>query len=152
MNVLRLVSRSGQSTVRAVVLFAALAGLFAMHGLADHGATHQDQLVMTDSAMSHTAHASVHEDRSTAPHEESVGASAEVMVDAGDGRLPGTMGLMGLCLAVLALAGLLAANLLRTTSRRRGPTRTSYSQEWVRPSHLRTVDPPGRYRLQVHRC
>ena len=47
---------------------------------------------------------------------------------------PATMGLMGLCLAVLALAGLLAANLLRATSRRRRP-----SENVVRPGVVPSV-------------
>ena len=57
----RLVSPSELSAARALVLLAAMAGLFAMHGLTDHGATHWGDHATTDAAMPLVAHGQPHE-------------------------------------------------------------------------------------------
>lgn len=87
------------SLARLVVLAGALAGLFAMHGLADHGVSHAD---------SHQAHAPMASTSPTSPtsHGRGVGhgsVDADATVTAPVGTSSGAdMGVMGLCLAVLA--------------------------------------------------
>jgi hypothetical protein len=87
-----------------------------------------------------------------APVSSMVVAAAEVLTGTDDGRVPADMGLMGLCLAVLALVGLLVARLIRTGGRPGDPLRTLLRQLAVPPALLGTADPPDRHRLRVHRC
>ena len=61
MDAARLVSPPRLSAARALVLLAAMAGLFAMHGLTDHGATHWGDHATMDAAMPLVAHAQPHE-------------------------------------------------------------------------------------------
>jgi hypothetical protein len=79
-------------------------------------------------------------------------AAAEGATDADDGQLPADMGLMGLCLAVLALAWLAVAGLLRARGWLGDPLRKIPRQLAVAPARSGTADPSDRHRLQVRRC
>jgi hypothetical protein len=89
-------NRRGQLAVRLLVFTAALAGLFVMHGLNDHGASGHDVDAPTDSAvvaMSHTSQMA--HDAGDAPE------GALTVAGAPGQDLPG-VAMAGLCLAVLA--------------------------------------------------
>lgn len=153
----RLVFLPQRSAARAVVLLAAMAGLFAMHGLAEHGAEHWAEHwgdhASPDAAMGLVAHGELHEPvAAAAPSSSMVAAAAAGILGTGDGHPPADTGSMGLCLAVLALVGLLGARLMRTRGRVRDPLRTLLRQLAAPPATLGGVDPPDRHRLHVHRC
>ena len=135
-------------SLRCAALLLALVGLFAMHGLGEHG-THDagsEHGSMAMPAPAHLAHAAA------TPHAASlVGVSPAPTPPFGD-DLPTAAGAM--CLAVLGL--LLGARLVvliaaRSTGRRPSWTRSS------RPARAPTArgrapDPPGRFVLSVQRC
>jgi hypothetical protein len=83
---------------RALLLLAAFVGLFAMHGLSDHG----------------TAHLSAH----ASPEHMTLSASVAAVMDPGsqDSPLRGS-GMVGLCMAVLGLAGMAIALVARANRR-----------------------------------
>lgn len=88
-------SRHGRMVVRLLVIAAALVGLFAMHGLSDHGAASHDMAPMNPAvtAMGHTGHMMGDSGEATEGARTTAG-------DPGEGS-PG-MAMAGLCLAVLA--------------------------------------------------
>ena len=109
---------------RLLVTIAALAGLFAMHGLADHGAA----------SAPLPAAATAHHDTMPPDHGGSTGHD-----------------MAGLCLALLVVAGL-AAGLLGVrrplVAAREAPAR--WRVLVARAARFR--DPPDLHRLSVQRC
>ena len=136
------------------MLLVALAGLFAMHGLSDHGAAgHLYTQASTTSAgdaapASHgtSEHgAAGHMDRATG--RASTDSANDPMPQGGHGA-----GLMGLCLAVLAAALTLVLAAARTHRR---PLFTTANAGWALPTLLaraRDPDPPDLRRLSIQRC
>lgn len=113
---------------RAVVTLVALAGLFAMHGLADHG-------VAGHGAVPAAHHATT----DGAGHGDPAPAT------------PVAHDMAGLCLALLALGLLLLLGHGPGADRRRtllpaAPT------GWRAPPRPRTSDPPDLHALSVLRC
>lgn len=144
----RRVRRPAHTAGRFLVLLTALAGLFMMHGLADHGVAHHG---ITMSAAGSTAHAS------TSAHAAMSAASADVValvavVTDGQPSDEDSVAMAGLCLAILvAVIGLTIALVL--LSRR-------LSTLW-RPlvlsvegllSRARDPVPPDLVRLSIMRC
>lgn len=153
MDAARLVAPPRLSVARALVLLAAVIGLFAMHGLTGHGTSHWGEHVTTRAATPLAVHAQPHDPVADDAVSSTLGADLVVATDTEDGRLPAEMGLTGLCLAVVALAGLLAIRFMRTRGLPGGPLRTLPRRLAASHALLRTTHPPpDRHRLQVHRC
>ncbi|MBZ5740317.1 DUF6153 family protein [Nocardioides mangrovi] len=132
--------RTSSAVLRLAALLLAAAGLFAMHGLSDHGAAgHAVQASMSSMTSMTDAHADGHAGRS--------GPSKQPSGDMD--------GMAGLCLAVLAGALLAAAALLG------GPRRTLLDRlrlprEAVRQfacwARARGPAPPDLFQLSIQRC
>jgi hypothetical protein len=120
------------------VLLVALAGLFAMHGLSDHGAG---------------GRADVH--GVMAPHARHGATDAALLAPEPTSAVTGThlpMGMdMGLCVAVVG-AGLLLLALVRREVRVRGLLPTTRDPRQPPVSRARAPDPPDRHRLSLQRC
>lgn len=119
---------------RVLVTLAALAGLFAMHGMADHGVASAP--LPATAAMATMAG---HDAGSTGHHDGSGGGHS------------GTMAELCLALLVLAAAGLAAGLLSRgrpLLALRPAPTR--WRVLIARAARFR--DPPDLFRLSVQRC
>lgn len=128
--------------VRLLVVLGALAGLFAMHGLSDHGAGHGggDSAMAAPAGLQHHAH-DVSEQSAPAPASSSHADEHS------------SMGLMGLCLAILitAVVGLL------TRSRSpwfwwATPALARAAAATVVAATNRDRGPPGRFALSIQRC
>jgi hypothetical protein len=146
----RLMSPSRLPRARALVLLATLTGLFAMHGLGDHGVTHSaEHLVMGTTTPA--AHVQVHAPAVVDEVSPFTATGSQLAGGREHDRLPAGMDLTGLCLAVLALAGLLAIA-KHGASRWPGLARQLHQGQPAYRAHPRTADPPDRHRLQVHRC
>ncbi|WP_418061431.1 hypothetical protein [Pimelobacter simplex] len=134
---------------RVLVTLAALAGLFAMHGMADHGVASVAVAVPVPAPPTATG---AHHDAPTGAHGDQLGD--EHGDEHGGGGMSGH-GMAELCLALLVLAaaglaaGLLARGrpLLRLLLRRLPPR----GQEVVARA-ARFRDPPDLLRLSVQRC
>ncbi|HCB07328.1 MAG TPA: DUF6153 family protein [Nocardioides sp.] len=120
-------------------MLAALAGLFAMHGLSEHGTSGhgymEDMPTLAMSAVEHNATA--------------VGAldQLDAIVSA---PMEHNMGSMGLCLAVLGVALLLW--LLRITNKQRAWLYRFRTFVTAIPALARAPDPPDLYQLSIQRC
>ena len=128
---------------RLAVLAGALIGLFAMHGLADHGTMHQP------AAGSEPAAAAAH---GATMHDGQV-ANSVVAWSSDPGDAGGDLsGLIGLCLAVLgvALVGFLRARGPAVRQLRRAPRASR--QAAPNPARRRHRDPPCLFELSVQRC
>ena len=133
--------------IRLVVLVAALLGVFAMHGLAAHGAMHPP--VSGDSVAGAVV---------DAVHVEHGGATVEaltegsVSVGARDAPDHGDSALMALCLALLATAliVLLGLRVRGRLTRLRGPERATSTT--LRLAARRDRDPPCLPALSIQRC
>ena len=148
--------RVGFSAGRSLVLLAALAGLFAMHGMSDHGMSHGN---MADGVLSSSnAHLAMSPVSPMSPM--AVGASAvaagavEAASEAASEAVPdaGMALAMGLCLAVLAGVVVLllgasgrwwSAGLVRAILAR--------PRAWS-PAGARDPDPPDLFALSIQRC
>lgn len=126
---------------------AALLGLFAMHGLAVHGATHGGHgTEPTPSVIAVADHG----------HDQDDVTMADTRVapapDAAPERAPGPelMGFAGLCLAVL-LVGAVAALLLRRPVRVPRRADSVPARGWPSRSR-RDHDPPCLFALSIQRC
>ncbi|WP_418061039.1 DUF6153 family protein [Pimelobacter simplex] len=128
---------------RVLVTLAALAGLFAMHGMADHGVASAP--LPATAATAAMATMAGHDAGSTGHHDGTGDGS-----DGGGGH-SGTMAELCLALLVLAAAGLAAGLLVRgrpLLALRPAPTR--WRVLIARAARFR--DPPDLFRLSVQRC
>jgi len=135
------------TALRRVCGVAALLGLFAMHGLAVHGAMHAshsaDPMAAALAITGHdhgTGDAAMTGTRDDAPS----GASHQRTPD------PELLGLAGLCLAVL-LAGVVAAVVLSRFIRLPRCPDPATAQGWPTRSR-RDRDPPCLFALSIQRC
>lgn len=167
--------RAGLPGARLLVLLAALTGLFAMHGMSDHGAMHHGVDAGHGAAALDGADATTygardgHSAASTVSAAtpggsvEAVGGAtmsmafdstrvvAEAVATAGDALDGGLHVAMGLCLAILAGAAALA---LRRLCLRPHPLTATLSSVILRvlPSHARAPNPPNLHALCIQRC
>lgn len=128
--------------VRVFVLLATLAGLFAMHGMSDHGTgAHADP-----ASDSHAAHAAM----STLPEGSEVATRSVAPVDWGSSG-HSEMDMVGLCLAILAGALLVVAlarvRLVRALD---SLLPRAASPRWRVAGRDR--DPPSLISLSIQRC
>lgn len=144
------------------MLLAALAGLFAMHGMSDHGTMH-DGVTETHGLAAAGSHAAMTAETAAgwvdldAVASSSVGAvrvAVEIAIpsaSAGDAVGGGAHAAMSLCLAILAGAAVLALRRLRTWSH---PLRLAVVVASQRrfPVRARAPDPPDLYVLSIQRC
>lgn len=147
---------TGPPGTRLLVVLAALAGLFAMHGMSEHGVAHHDSSAMPESAMSAMS------DDVMAMNLGAAEVAADVAVDtvAGPGAAVAAAGdlvgsgadmAMMLCLAVLA-------GLVLLLTRGRGPwsglvMRPAVAGADVRMTHTaRDPVPPDLHALSIQRC
>ncbi len=140
---------SGTSVGRVLVMVAALAGQFAMHGLADHGMGGPDAAVALDVSTS-MAHGS--DAMTVAGH----GSGMATEAAESPGRQPmqddHDMGLVGLCLAVLLVVLLIGLSVWRRGLR----PLSGWMPRWrpnrlvlARPGPMR---PPDLVALSIQRC
>ena len=118
------------SARRLLVLAAALAGLFAMHGLSDHGSTGEHGMALAE--------------QHTVMSEELVSQAIDAPLHPGSG-----MAAVGGCLAFLALLWMTFA------SRRAVRSTSAASLAFMHPSFwpvVRERGPPDRASLSVYRC
>ena len=135
--------RSGQFLGHWLVVLGALAGLFAMHGLSDHGASHHGYATETQvGAGGTTLHMGMGSDDRA--------SSGTGVPELGDAQDSGGPLLMGLCLAVLAAAVLLLFSRWLPQSSLLWRRLQSATRTWV--ARARAPDPPGLYRLSIQRC
>ncbi len=136
-------TRTAGGPVRALLLLLALLGLFAMHGLADHGAAgHHGGPGTTAAAEHHVSH--------EAPTSQPSAAVTEVVAMSVTAPLgdPGhTAGALCLAVLLLGLALLLAGRGTRLP--RRATARLVGNST---PLPIRRPDPPDLTRLCVLRC
>jgi len=137
---------SAATALRRVCGVAALLGLFAMHGLAVHGAMHTGH----DADPMPAAVAAAHDHNADqpalrdAPDESPSGASQERTPDRG------LVGFAGLCLAIL-LAGVAVAVFLSRFLRLPRWLTPVTAQGWPTRSR-RDRDPPFLFALSIQRC
>lgn len=158
--------RAGLPGARLLVLLAALAGLFAMHGMSDHGTMGHDS-PETHGPATATAPTGAHAGPVAGAHDgafESAGITTEVVTEAagavaiaaetvaaGDALDAGMHLAMGLCLAILAGAAVLALRRLRTWSY--PLTRiTRNAGKALLNTRARDPDPPDLHALSIQRC
>jgi hypothetical protein len=136
----------GTSVGHVLVMIAALAGLFAMHGLSDHGIAGPEAVVALGGSASMTQGSDA---MTVTGHVSGMGAEAPgqrpIQNDHG-------MGLAGLCLAVLV-----AVLLIGLSIRRRGLRPLSVSLPHWRPTRLvlarpGPLRPPELLALSIQRC
>jgi hypothetical protein len=134
------------SVGRLLVLLASLGGLFAMHGMSDHGTAGP-----SDVASTHIVHLSMAMPE-TAPD---IGKALAGSHTESPSQLPiegHDMGLAGLCLAVLVAVLFLSSGLVR---RRRHVVRSG-TPPWpariVGIARARAPTPPDLFALSVQRC
>jgi hypothetical protein len=132
-----------------------LAGLFAMHGLSDHGAAGHLEGAGAGVVASHhstLSHGSATPAELMSSASEVVGGAVVTTLPSGMGGAGGhDLGMAGLCLAVMAASFLLAAAVLRASAvslldRVRSLPSDGSS---VRP---RALDPPDLIQLSIQRC
>ena len=147
-------ARAGHNTNRLIALFFVLAGLFAMHGLAGHGAHAGHEAMAAASSpdvMSHGPQSDAHSPTTDAGVSATDQPTGQAQIDRAS--LPGTGsgGLMALCLAVLtgAVLALLAA---------RGPSSVAVAVQPVSRGQARHAfadrdrSPPSLAAFSVQRC
>ncbi|MXG89000.1 DUF6153 family protein [Nocardioides flavescens] len=131
----------GSTAGRLLVVLAALAGLFAMHGLSDHGMAGTDAM----SGMAMGTHAG---------HDAPPAASSSAATEAVSGHSsPGhDMGLMGLCLAVVVAAVATAVALLRLRVTRARSLLPAALPGLLGSARARVPRPPDLFVLSIQRC
>lgn len=145
------------------MLLATLAGLFAMHGMSDHGTMHHGSLETHAPAapveavdLAPASHAMAGDGHGAAAVSEIVGLTGAAVVALGAAASNGALdaGLhaaLGLCLAILAGAAIMALRRLRTWSSPLTDT-LGDAGRLVLPSRARAPDPPDLYALSIQRC
>ncbi len=143
-SALRLCSR-GWPAGRLLVLVAAFAGLFTMHGLADHAVPTRE---MPTLSMSSTAMSTSRPDHGT----DSLRAAMSQMASTGQdpAQHSSDLSLAGLCLAVLAGA-IVGSGLIRRRQIRALPPPKAAGHELVPRAALRDRDPPFLFELSILR-
>jgi len=132
---------------RLLVLLASLAGLFAMHGMSDHGTAGPGDLVSTHAAQL-SMPMSV-----AAPDLAPTLAGPAVRSDSPHTPMGGhDMGLAGLCLAVLVVV-LMLSSALQTRLRYALLTgATAWSAPNAGVARARAPSPPDLFALSIQRC
>ena len=136
----------GASLGRLLLLLTALAGLFAMHGLPGHGMAGPDEMTV---AVGHPVVPMAHNGETSASVPTDAGATRTSVQQQTNGDHD--LGLLGLCLAVLAAA------LVLGWPRRRHPGHSPFG--WLPPRSLtvalrraRPPQSPDLFALSVQRC
>jgi len=128
---------------------AALVGLFAMHGLAGHGAMHAGHgdppLEIAAAAAAHT-HAAA-----SMPMEATAAQAPSLTAPSGPSPDDGGLGLVGLCLAVLLVGAIAAVLLGRRSWYARSLARPVAHRGWPARAR-RDRDPPCLFALSIQRC
>ena len=147
---LSFMSRSGARRTRRarvpaqslLVVLAALAGLFAMHGLSDHGAMRHEVMVSSHDVVASTPMALTGTKLAT----------RDVTVISGTGLPGGPLSMAaGLCWAVLVGIGLVL--LARARPSRGYISSHTVLRRWHgRPGRVRAPDPPDLVSLSIQRC
>jgi hypothetical protein len=141
------------AAARLAELLVALTGIFAMHGLSDHGVA--GHLEGADAQLMASHHLLLSPGAAAAGPgvENAVHAAEKTTFSTGMGDPDGTgLGLAGVCLAVLAAGMLLAASIVRRDSTdlfRSGAGRIPAA---VISQRVRAPDPPNLIRLSIRRC
>lgn len=142
--------RAAPAVARLVLWVGAFAGLFAMHGLNDHGVSHEishhsSAVVAASSDTGHAGHGHL--------------APAVSSPDGGVGRLglagqegPSPEGMASLCLAVLAVAVFLVVAVVVRRPWGVLGRRSASGQPGTATPLGRERDPPCLYRLSIQRC
>jgi hypothetical protein len=135
----------GRPAVRLLVIASALAGLFTMHGLADHGGSAQE---MPTHPISTAAMSIGQTDRASDPTPTAMADTGATGQD--PARHSSGMALAGLCLAVLAGA-IVGFTLLRPNRTRLSARAKTAWHWWVPLAALRDRDPPCLFELSTLR-
>ena len=140
-------------TGRLVALLVALVGLFAMHGLSDHGAAgHLEGAGVVVAAHHSTpSHAPLTDLESMSSTSEPVVGAVAAAMPSGMGGPGHDLGTAGLCLAVMAV-GLLLAAAVRHAWADNGPGRLLSLPSVGAALRPRAPDPPDLVQLSVQRC
>lgn len=133
----------GVSIGHLLMLLVTLAGLFAMHGLSDHGTAGPGEMAMVESG--HTGHAEMTGgDTAAQPARDGMGSSQQSPHH--------DMGLLGLCLAIgVAVFALAIALLLLQVVRVRALLPAQLSSLLGSVSS-RVPRPPNLFALSIQRC
>lgn len=166
--------RTGFSGGRLLVLLAALAGLFAMHGMSDHGTMRHDSAeahgtggaghrgamaVDPTEALVDIATVGTFTTSTTSTTSTTAAVMTGVFASASEGPALGEVtgsgdfhAAMGLCLAILAGAVLLALRRAGLSSYPLSSVLTTSTDRRVLPSRARAPDPPDLHVLSIQRC
>lgn len=152
--------RAGSPGARLLVLLATLAGLFAMHGLSDHGtmghdspSPHQAGQVATMETDA-TPVSGLHRAATGAVDDHDILSGVVVAMEIStteDVLNSGAHVAMGLCLALLAAAVALALRRLPTQAHPLTPALLETMQQ-PSPARARVPDPPNLHALSIQRC
>ena len=136
---------------RLAALLVALLGLFAMHGLADHGSTgHGSMPGMTSQPVTPVAVVDDHAVDHVADSGRADSASPAVSSQSGDGH--GEMGLLGLCLAIVGALLVFGAGVLLRWSRRLAASLCPAFRQLAAWARARDPAPPDLTLLCIQRC
>jgi len=145
---------AGSSAARLLVVLAAFAGLFAMHGMGEHGVMLHEGAAMAGMQHADGAAPELLVDLSAgvlADVTPVVGAAGAAVLTAADDPAQGAGAAMALCLAMLA-------GLMLLLARGRRPRVGLAPITWTDPlgiriaSRTRGPDPPDLFALSVQRC
>lgn len=139
------------AVIRRFLGVVALVGLFAMHGLAGHGTGHEMDMgspavLSTSASMTHGMGNSMSMGMATTE----VGTEPSATPDDQTPE-PSMMSLVGLCLAILLLAFVLAVSLGRGFTVHRNLLRRVLAIGWPARAR-RDRDPPCLFTLSIQRC
>jgi len=135
---------------RLLLIAAAFVGLFAMHGLGDHGTTHRDMAAPMPPPASTAG-------LSSSDHSTPISGTPALAIHANEAQVEKKPGMddtamVGLCFAVLAGAGL-ALTWLRSSTPMAAIRRWPYrSVPNLSATAQRDRDPPCQFELSIQRC